>query len=298
MADVYKYRFWCNTEGIPVEVWSETEPTQCPNNEAHTIDEDSITIINQMVENAPTDISGKQWVHETARPFGAKINFTGAGDDPSDVHDIGGGDRFKLNHVSGQAAEHSMTGYFNCVENQSYIHEGYIMWKNCNFDYISAYFVPRVCQYEGADSTAVSPYFLYGDMILPYQTLGQPKGNIQMTYSLENPDGGLIYIPFREDGTRLQCFWDATFNHTTDKFENITPMPTGNGNYNLFGQEQMLYRMANKISLVGDGFERLQTADADPIGHGMGLKIVGVTDGEDHDWMAGITMVMFRAKTC
>ena len=62
------------------------------------------------------------------------------------------------------------------------------------------------------------------------------------------------------------------------------PMPLGNGNYNLFGQEKMLYRMANKVSLVGSGFEKLQTADADQIGHGMGLKIIGTTYGVDHEW--------------
>jgi len=298
MADIFKYRFWCNTEAAVKEVWGENPPTQCPTNEAHTIDEDSITIIDQHLESNPTDISGKQWVHETARPFGAKINFTGSGDDPTNALDIGGGPRFKIQHTVGQSVDHSIVAYFNCVENTSYIHEGYVMWSNCEFDYISAYFVPRVCQYEGADSTAVSPYFLYGDMILPYQTLGQPKGNIQMTYALENSDGGLVYTPFREDGTRDPCFWDASWNTTTKQFENITPMPAGNGNYNLFGQEKMLYRMANKISLVGSGFERLQTADADQIGHGMGLKIIGTTDGEDHDWKAGITMVMFRAKTC
>jgi len=251
-------------------------------------------------QNIPTprDISDKQWVHETARPFGSKINFTGCGDDPSDPLDIGGGDRFIISHNVGQDSSHNLSAYFNCVENTSYIHEGYVMWKDCQFDYISAYFVPRVCQYEPADSTAVSPYFLYGDMILPYQTVGQQKGNIQMTKDITLSDGGLVYIPYREDGTRDQCFWDANWNTVTKRFENIVPKPTGNGNYNLFGQEKKLYRMANKISLVGSGFEKLQTADADQIGHGMGLRFEGVTDGADHDWMAGITLTMYRAKTC
>jgi len=251
-------------------------------------------------QNIPTprDISDKQWVHETARPFGAKINFTGAGDDPSDPVDIGGGDRFIIEHEVGGNSAHSLTAYFNCVENTSYIHEGYVMWKDCAFDYISAYFVPRVCEYAAADSTAVTPYFLYGEMILPYQTLGQTNGNIVMTKDLTLGDGGLVYIPYREDGTRDLCFWDAHWNTTTKRFEDIVPMPAGNGNYNLFGQEKKLYRMANKISLVGSGFEKLQTADADQIGHGMALKFEGVTDGTDHAWMAGITLTMYRAKTC
>lgn len=297
MADLFKYRLWCNTESKAFEVWSETPPTLCPTDGSHLIDEDSIVIIDSITEAPPTDISGKQWVHETARPFGAKINFTGSGDDNSNPVDIGNGERFIIKHSLGNDFTHSITAYFNCVENVSYIHEGYIMWSGCKFDYVSAFFVPRVCQYEALDSTA-SIYFLYGDMILPPATLGQPTGNIKMLSDLTLGNSGLVYIPYREDGTRDPCFWDATWNTTTKRFENITPMPLGNGNYNLFGQEKMLYRMANKVSLVGSGFEKLQTADADQIGHGMGLKIIGTTYGVDHEWDAGITLTMFRSKTC
>jgi len=40
-----KYRLWCVTEAKMVYVWSPTVPTVCPNNAAHTIDEDSITLL-------------------------------------------------------------------------------------------------------------------------------------------------------------------------------------------------------------------------------------------------------------
>jgi len=46
MAEQYIYRIWCNTEAAYVETdWVTTEPTECPNNPAHSIDTNSIAII-------------------------------------------------------------------------------------------------------------------------------------------------------------------------------------------------------------------------------------------------------------
>lgn len=45
---VYYYRLYCNTESVFVNVWSPTTPTVCPNNNSHTIDNNSITILNNI----------------------------------------------------------------------------------------------------------------------------------------------------------------------------------------------------------------------------------------------------------
>lgn len=42
---VYKYRIYCNTEADYVYSWGNTEPTTCPNDTAHSIDTNSIAII-------------------------------------------------------------------------------------------------------------------------------------------------------------------------------------------------------------------------------------------------------------
>lgn len=49
---VYKYRIYCVTEGQNVYEWAESTPTTCPNNTAHTINPNSISIIQQLASNA------------------------------------------------------------------------------------------------------------------------------------------------------------------------------------------------------------------------------------------------------
>lgn len=51
MRSILYYRVYCTTESTNVFTWSEQVPTTCPNNNAHTIDESSITIIDSVKEN-------------------------------------------------------------------------------------------------------------------------------------------------------------------------------------------------------------------------------------------------------
>ena len=44
----YQYRIWCNTESAWVFTWSNDTPTECPNNAGHSIDTDSITIVDSV----------------------------------------------------------------------------------------------------------------------------------------------------------------------------------------------------------------------------------------------------------
>lgn len=54
MSTVNHYRFRCVTEGVDVYVWGEALPTLCPNDSAHTINADSITIVETV---SPTDVT-------------------------------------------------------------------------------------------------------------------------------------------------------------------------------------------------------------------------------------------------
>lgn len=54
---VYKYRVYCISEGQNVYQWAETPPTTCPNNTAHTINANSISVVD---EQGPTILSIKE----------------------------------------------------------------------------------------------------------------------------------------------------------------------------------------------------------------------------------------------
>jgi hypothetical protein len=51
MTTVNKYRFYCESENAYKTVWGESPPTKCPDESTHTIDEESITIVNNITEN-------------------------------------------------------------------------------------------------------------------------------------------------------------------------------------------------------------------------------------------------------
>lgn len=65
MTTVYKYSIYCETEEATVYTWAESEPTTCPNNTAHTIDTDSISIVETMAD----DLVGLKDVSKTTDNF-------------------------------------------------------------------------------------------------------------------------------------------------------------------------------------------------------------------------------------
>lgn len=60
---VYQYKIYCTTEAKNVFTWSETTPTACPNNTAHTINSSSISIVD---ESGPDEI----FIREESTPTG------------------------------------------------------------------------------------------------------------------------------------------------------------------------------------------------------------------------------------
>lgn len=48
---MYNYRIYCEDESSYVYTLADSEPTQCPNNAAHAIDTNSITIIESFIPN-------------------------------------------------------------------------------------------------------------------------------------------------------------------------------------------------------------------------------------------------------
>jgi len=299
MPELYKYRIWCTTENGWVETdYMEAEPTVCPNNNTHSVDTDQIVIIGY-AETEPRDRSGKMRVHETSRPFGIKTHFSGAGDDPYDITDLGGGTPCTITHnIGGPDPQYT---YFdmNIIENETWVHEGYIIWKDALMDTLTCSVVPRVPTWH-IDSTAGTIYELYGGyMVVPVYTVGKVpgQGTVVLDSDLSDPTfGGLVYMPDDDLGNPPTAFWNADWNSSTKEFENITMAPTGNGRYNIFAIEVPLVTFANRIPLLGNGFERLQTADCDQLGHGMRFRLKADTEG-DHNWQVSMVFTLYRDKT-
>ena len=302
MPDLYKYRVWCNIESMYYETWAESTPLICPNNSSHDIEETKTSIIQEQLEAEKRDTSGKLRVHQTSRPLGTKVHFTSQGDDISNVGDVGGGGSLIFHHRVGDDLQQVKYLDFNTIENLTYIHEGYVNWKDCDFDTITLEVCPRIVTTTPAADTGyfVNPAAPY--IVLPAALAGGAS-NVDINEDLGDPTTpGLIFMPEAGDPQfgKPTAYWDADWNPTSKRFENIHPMPAGDGNYNIFTMEIAFSRFANHILLLGHNSLRLKTSDTDKIGHGMRIRFTtdtNVTDDGDHDWHIGCFLTMHRQKS-
>ncbi len=98
---LYKYRIYCNTEATFVEEWSETIPTECPNNAGHSIDSDNIVIIDKL------DVFGSEYNYAvsdvesstTATSWQEKLDLT-ANDLPAGKYRIEWSFEWSFSHSS------------------------------------------------------------------------------------------------------------------------------------------------------------------------------------------------------
>jgi len=292
---------YIETTGDTCDIWfkealSPTEEgylqTVVSNHQGEYLDTyDKVMVVNE-VALAATNRSHKVEVHESSRVRGTTTYFTGAGDNVNDITDVGNGEMFILKHRVGDPFEQNLYINFNIVENETWIHEGYVIWHHAQFDTISFTIIPNVTPVTVASGTY---YNLYGGyLIVP----AAGDGTIQITSDITEPHGGLVYIPIAEDGIRhTPAFWNADWNTTTKKFENITAAPAGNGEYNMFAIEVPLGRFVNRLPLLDQGFQRMQSADSDELGQGMRLRATLYTNEPDHDWEMACMLTLHRART-
>jgi len=232
-------------------------------------------------------LDDKVWTQESSRPLGTKIYFTSRGDNFNDKNNIGGGDFLKLTHSIGNAVTQDIVIDLNSESNKTYIHEGYVMWENADFDTLSLIIIPCVTTYTAGINTN---YNLYGGyIVIPAAGNGTiTPTNIQL---VEMPISG-------DKGVRSTAFWNATWNKVTGQYENITPAPNGDGVFNMFTVEITLSRFVNDWLLLNNGFMMLQSAESEQLGAGMRLKLIIKTNGEDHDWKAAVGLVFHREQSC
>ncbi len=300
MTTVHNYKVWCNVENMPYETWGETEPTVCPNNSAHEIDPTKTTIIQTVEETFATNKQNKLVIQPTVRPFGTKVHFSGADDDNTDIDIAGHGIEIKVIHKIGDDITSLLYADFNTIDNLTYLQEGYLQWVGAYLDTVSVEVVPRTVQFTMGES---SEYLWDGvnPVIVP-AILNGGVGNVNIINDLTQPDGGLVFIhpPGDKDAVKSLCFWNATWNTSTKLFENISPAPNGDGDFNIFVVETILTRFMNQFQLLYNDSVHIDTDDADPIGQGMRLKVTtktNVVDAEDHDWTACYNMKLHRAHS-
>jgi hypothetical protein len=250
--------------------------------------------LNTHISDVPYDRSGKLRVHQTSRNLGCVICWVGVGDDESDVSKVGGGDSLTIDYHAGSTDPMVKYVDFNLVENETWLHEGYLTWKNGHLDRLSLQMVVRTATISGVvggDKT------LYGG----YMVVPTPPGygNIEVTSDLTHPNGGLVYMPNNDLNMPPQAFWDADYNPATKLYENIRPNYTGEGRYNIFNYEIVIAEFVREIPLLDNGFIALNSSDTDELGHGMRLKMIADTNDsiEDHDWSVACIICLHRART-
>ena len=253
---------------------------------------------NWLIGNQPVakkTLDDKLYTQETSRPIGTTIYFTSRGDATSGTStmstDVGHGERLQIVHKPGDATEQSIYLDFNTMENTTYMHEGYVIWKGADFDTVTMSGVPAVTPYAPGTGTFFNLYG--GFLIVP----AAGDGNIQV----DPAQAKLVEVIIGRD-TGLPAgpgYWNTTYDSVTHTFGDLTAAPYGDGTYNIFGAEIDLLRYVNEMSLLEGGFMMMQTADVEEIGHGIRLKMVlrTNTDETDHAWKAGFILAMNRIKT-
>lgn len=240
------------------------------------------------------DQSGKLRVHQTSRKLGLRTMWVGVGDDQADPHAVGGGESFAMSFIAD--ATNPVTKYidFNCVDNETWFHEGYLVWEGCRLDTITADMVTRIASVEASSGT---DYDLYGGYLIIPAASG--TGTINVTSDITTHSGGLIYMPDNDLGESPVAYWNADWNTTTELYENIVPAPDGNGRYNMFATEITLARFVNEMILLGDGFMVLSSSDTDQMGHGMRLKLTATPNISvaGHEWTVACTVCLHRESS-
>lgn len=271
---------------------SSTPPTVAVNDGIEDLDFASARRL--LEDRGLEDIDGRPIVHNTPRKFGLYTYYTSSGDNQADPSAVGGStdpdNQLRFNMVSGT---NTMIKYMdlNTVANETHIAQGGLQWINGLNDKMTLELVPRVTTYSAGSNTN---YNLYGGyLIIPAAGDG--------TITVNPADMQLVEMPLREDGTRAAGYWNADYNMTTKQFENITAAPSGDGVYNMFGLEVCLQRFGNTIFVLGDGCKVLPSYDSSQLGHNIRIKVIcdtNVSEVGPHSWMANVTLILHRKKTC
>jgi len=230
-------------------------------------------------------------VKPNVRPLFTSGYFTARDDNRAIPKDVGGGNNYiKLHHKIGDPEVVTITQQFNVEGNRTWIHEGYMTHIGAEFD--------SFCFYISTKPTPTTPQ---AGTIFKQTSKGiivpVTEGAGDVNIDTENLTTLVSVVPRTDNGTLPAAYWNATYNLTTGKYENLTPAPDGKGKYNIFFVEAILKRYINNICLIGNTHPKFETSDPSELGTNMLCNYRFTTNmNPDHEWKASIYVSMFREK--
>lgn len=239
-----------------------------------------------------THYSSRLKVHQTSKKPGLSINWTSKGDNRATPTTYGTGNAAQLHHKVGDPMQTVVYLDFNMTNNETWIHELILTWKDCMMDEVTSEIVTDYTPFVAASGTS---YSTYGSFVMP---AAPGTGNVTPTGDFTTYSGGLVRMPPSSDSGEsfFPSFWDTTWSHAQGSFINVAPNLYGMGGYNLFHEEASLYKVLNSITLLGSGFQILNSSDTEQLGHGMRIKVTFTTVGDDHEWACSAILVMHREQ--
>lgn len=231
---------------------------------------------------------GKSFSQNTSRPLGSNTIFSSYLDDGSDPQKVFGGDQIIFDHSIGGDLVEIKEFNINSIDNETSIHGGLALFTGAVFDEVSMYAVPIVTPSISGVNTNYQSYGGY--LVVP------AAGNGDLT--IDSEDIVLVQSTIDLDtGVRRPGFWNADYSTSTKLFSNITPAPSGNGEFNIFYTEVILRQFVHKICMLGNNSIPLLSDDASPVGHNMKIVVKVETIGDDHDWKMSAILTLYRKKT-
>ena len=256
---------------------------------------DGIKYLISGLETLPKTHDGKLYVHSTGKLLGLYVYWTGRGDNLTNGF-VGNGEPILMEHKIGDPRSQHKYIDFMCLDNRTQLIEGTVLWRDTEFGDTGSCLMttsafPTV---PGTNTT----FRKHGPIVVP----AAGDGDVELAGDPSNIDpalGCLVAINVDEMNIRQPGFWNANYNPETKKFENLTPVPNGDGEYNIFHEEYVIGRFVNHINFLGNGSKNLNNNDPTNIVHGYRLKFhIDTSDYvPDHNWKCSIVLTLLRKKT-
>lgn len=227
-------------------------------------------------------------VQSSPRVIGTFNTYISEGDNLSNPVQVGDGAKMILDHKINDSMHQTSYIDFNIKENATYLREGIVLCKDCDFDKLRCDVVPTVTTYTSGTNTNFNLYG--GFLIVP----APENGIIQVLPQ----DIRLIEVPWSMDDhskRQMSGFWDADYDEASHQYSNIRPNPYGTGQYNIFGAEINFVTIAD-IILLGDSSVGLHSTDVAVLGSGMRCKLTFATNAPDHAWKCSVVLSLTRIK--
>lgn len=235
-------------------------------------------------------VDNRYIVKPNVRPIGTTGYFTARDDNTAIPKDVGNGENLiELNHKIGDPSVVTITQRFNVEGNRSWIHEGYLAHTNAAFDRFTFSISTVPTPFTTATGTNFTKVNSAG-IIIP------AAGNGNVDIDLNNLTTLVSVVPRTDTGICPSAYWNATYNFTTGKYENLTPAPDGKGKYNIFFTEVTLKRYINNVCLLGDNHPIFVTSDPSELATNLKCNYTFTTAAPDHDWQISVFISMFREK--